>query len=62
MVIPRICSVSIRSFPFILFPIVVLHQQYSWSNNRESTSMSRIDRFLYTDEWRIVIPQSLKID
>ena len=26
MVIPRICSVSIFLFPFILFSIVVLHQ------------------------------------
>ena len=26
MVILRICFVSIRSFPFILFPIIVLHQ------------------------------------
>jgi hypothetical protein len=24
---------------------------YIWSNNRETVSMSRIDRFLYTADW-----------
>jgi hypothetical protein len=45
VVIPRICSVSIRSFPFILFPIVVLHQ--GLNTKVDFSFLFLVDIFLY---------------
>ena len=43
-------------FSFGLMDIPLEGGRFTWSNNRENASMSRIDRFLYSEDWEDQFP------
>jgi hypothetical protein len=43
--------ISLNLYSLGLMDIPLEGGKFTWSNNRESPAMSRIDRFLYSDDW-----------
>ena len=48
--------ISLNLFSLGLMDIPLERGKFTWSNNRESPAMSRIDRFLYSDDWEDCYP------
>lgn len=59
---PGMIDFSDFIFSLGLMDIPLEGEKFTWSNNRETPAMSRIDRFLYSGEWEDRYPTVVQRD